>query len=173
MPWARVAKDDACTVQSSQSRTTEGRRGRSPLRPTKLTSGLQDGCTQLLEVKLRILPAAGTPWAGLRPLAPLADPVSRRQKQESVPVPSCFPGWREEDGPPAFHLPRVNGWFGRTPRPGAMLSGCRAAGTPRTAMEAENQEAWPAPQHTHPHKDSVQSPPLLPANPQGPARQRR
>lgn len=158
MPWAG---GDAWTVQGSQPRTMEGRRGRRPLHPTKLTSGLQDSCSQLLKAELRILPAAGTPWAGLRPPAPLADPVSRRQKQESVPIPSYFPGWREEDWPLAFHLPRVSGWFGRTPRPGATLSGCRAAGDPEDC-HGGREPGGPAHSAAHPPAQGLGSEPTAP-----------
>ena len=66
------------------------RRGQSEpsLPQTQLTSGPWDGCTYFLKVKLWALPVEWTPWAGPHLLAPLADPVSARQKQESVPFPA-------------------------------------------------------------------------------------
>lgn len=91
--WAGADRGEGYSVQGSRSGTTEGRRGRGPLYPTKPTSGLQDGCTQLIKAKLRVLPSGRTPWAGLLPLAPLADPVSRGQTQESVPAPSPATSW--------------------------------------------------------------------------------
>lgn len=142
--------------------------------PTKPTSGLQDGCTQLVKANLRVLPARRTPWAGLLPLAPLADPVSRGQTQESVPAPSPATSWT--GGRQATtNLPSLQGQWSpgcqpsRTQGQEPCLEGTGQPWAARTTLETEKQEAWPTPRYTYP-KYLVQGPQFLSALLQGPAR---
>ena len=130
------------------------------LRPTQLTSGSRDSCTQLLQVKLWALPVEWTLWAGPHPLVPLADPIPGGQKgslypSPALPQPSLLPGPKGKREPQAFHHPRVTLTpgcpSGTTQRPAAELRGCRV---PRATLEAENQEAGSVPQHTHPSENA-------------------
>lgn len=94
----------------SRTATAGPWRGRSEpsLHLTQLTSGPRDGCTQFFKVKLWALAVAWAPWAGPHTLAPLADAVSGRQRQESVPLLA-----RGRRSPWAFYPLRVNGTSGR------------------------------------------------------------
>lgn len=104
---------------------------------------------------------------------PLLIPFLEGRSRSLFPSPATSRGGERKTGHRLSISPGSVGGLAEPRGQGPRLAGAGQLGTSRTAMEAENQEARPTPQHTHPHKDSVQSPPLLSANPQGPARQCR
>lgn len=104
---------------------------------------------------------------------PLLIPFLEGRSRSLFPSPATSRAGERKTGHRLSISPGSMGGLAEPRGQGPCSVGAGQLGTPRTAMEAENQEAWPTPQHTYPHKDSVQSPPLLSTNPQGPARERR
>lgn len=118
----------------------------------ELTSGLQDGCTQLLEAKLWALPARGAPWAGLHPLVALPDPASGGAEQMPVPLPSPsrppHPATAQAPVRKTGHsLPPRHRWnlcAQQIPGPGAKLRGAGEEGAPRTPWRLRTRPSPPA-----------------------------
>lgn len=98
---------------------------------------------------LRGLPG---PASGLR--LPLLIPFLEGRSRSLFPSPATSRAGERKTGHRLSISPGSVGGLAEPRGQGPRLAGAGQLGTPRTAMEAENQEARPTPQHTHPHKDS-------------------